>query len=323
VSAPDEGSGPASLRGEARGLLWGFIGVVAFSLTLPATRAAVAALDPFFVALGRALVAALLAAAVLAMTRSRPPTRAEWRLLLPSALGVVFGFPLFTTWALRDAPASHGAVVLAILPLATAAAGAIVAHERPSRGFWILGALGSAVVIAFALRQGGGALHAADLALLAAVASAALGYAWGARAAATLGGWQAISWSLVACLPVLGLLVPLTMQGAAPAAPLSAWAGFAYVAIVSQYVGFFAWYRGLAEGGIARVGQLQLLQPFLTIAASAALLGERVDIAVPAFAAIVVLLVAIGRGMPVARGPLPAPRFTKPPSAGKAPRGPV
>lgn len=285
----------------ARGLLWGLVGVAAFSLTLPATRAAVASLDPFFVALGRALVAGLLAAGVLAITRSRVPTRAEWRLLVPSALGVVFGFPLFTTWAMTSVPATHGAVVLAILPLATGAAAAIVARERPSAGFWAVGIAGSALVVAFALREGGGGLHAADLALLAAVASAACGYALGARAAATLGGWQSISWSLVLCLPVLLPLVPFLAPRAPAAVGATAWAGFAYVAIVSQYVGFFAWYHGLAAGGIAKVGQLQLLQPFMTLVASAVLLGESLTLEALAFALGVVVLVAIGRRMPVRR----------------------
>lgn len=283
------------------GLFWGFIGVAAFSLTLPATRAAVAALDPFLVALGRGLGAALLAAVVLAATRTRLPTRAEWRLLVPSAAGVVFGFPLFTTWAMKYAPAAHGAVVLAILPLATAAAGAIVAHERPSRGFWIAALAGSAAVAAFALREGAGALHAADLALLAAVLCAAFGYAFGARAAATLGSWQSISWSLAVCLPLLVPIAPFFMPGDALAVPVSAWLGFAYVALVSQYLGFFAWYRGLAIGGIARVGQLQLLQPFMTIFASAILLGEAVSVSMVVFAAIVVAIVAVGRAMPVER----------------------
>ena len=289
---------------EMRGLWWGFIGVAAFSLTLPATRAAVAGLDPFFVALGRALVAGILAAAVLAVTRSRRPSKAEWRLLLPSAVGVVFGFPLFTTWAMKYAPASHGAVVLAILPLATALAAATVAHERPSRRFWAVSTAGSVVVVAFALHEEGGALHAADLALLAAVASTSLGYALGARAAMTLGAWQAISWSLVACLPLLAALTPLFAPseiGEVAAVHASAWAGFAYVAIVSQYAGFFAWYRGLALGGIARVGQLQLLQPFLTIMASALLLSETISSTTVGFAAIVVALVALGRRTPVNR----------------------
>jgi drug/metabolite transporter (DMT)-like permease len=277
------------------------VGVAAFSLTLPATRMAVAALDPFFVALGRGLVAALLAASVLAVTRTRSPTRAEWRLVVPSALGVVFGFPIFTTWAMRYAPAAHGAVVLAILPLATAAAGAIVAHERPSRGFWVAALAGSGAVTAFALREGAGGMHAADLALLAAVLCAAFGYALGARAAATLGSWQSISWSLVACLPLLAPLAAcFTPPDPAAIAP-GAWLGFAYVAVVSQYLGFFAWYRGLAAGGIARVGQLQLLQPFMTIAASALLLGEAITASMVAFAAIVVAIVALGRRTPVAR----------------------
>ena len=286
---------------EARGLLWGFVGVAAFSLTLPATRAAVADLDPLFVALGRALVAGLIAAAVLAAARSRRPTKAEWRLLLPSALGVVFGFPLFTTWAMKHVPASHGAVVLAILPLATAAAGALVARERPSTGFWIAGIAGSAAVIAFALREGGSGLHAADAALLAAVVCAAFGYALGARAASTLGSWQSISWSLVLCLPFLLPVVGFIVPPEPGLVRASAWIGFAYVAIVSQYVGFFAWYRGLSLGGIARVGQLQLLQPFLTIIASALLLGEAIAATTFAFAAIVVALVAVGTRMRVKR----------------------
>ena len=284
----------------AGGLYWGLAGVAAFSLTLPATRVAVFALDPFFVALGRGLVAALLAAAVIAATRTRFPTRAEWRLLVPSAIGVVVGFPLCTTWAMRFAPAAHGAVVLAILPLATAAAGALVAHERPSVAFWIAAFAGSAAVAAFALREGAGGLHGADLALLAAVLCAAFGYAFGARAAATLGSWQSISWSLVACLPLLVPIAAFFVPREAAAVPWNAWMGFAYVALVSQYLGVFAWYRGLAKGGIARVGQLQLLQPFMTIFASALLLGEAVSVAMVAFATIVVAIVAIGRRMPVA-----------------------
>ena len=285
----------------ASGLAWGFVGVAAFSLTLPATRVAVLALDPFFVALGRGVLAALLATAVIVVTRTRRPTRDEWRLLAPSALGVVFGFPLFTTWAMKYAPAAHGAVVLAILPLATAAAGAIVAHERPSLRFWIAALAGSAAVAAFALREGAGALHAADLALLAAVLCAAFGYAFGARAAATLGSWQSISWSLVASLPLLAPLLAFCLPRDALGVPASAWLGFAYVALVSQYLGFFAWYRGLAVGGIARVGQLQLLHPFMTILACAALLGEEVTASMVLFAAVVVAIVAIGRRMPIAR----------------------
>ncbi len=291
----------APFSNEGRGLAWGVLGVALFSLTLPATRAAVAHLDPWFVASGRALLAATVAAAVLLATRQKLPTRAQFRSLALSSLGVVFGFPFFVTWAMQHVPATHGAVVLALLPLATAAAGALVAHERPSRGFWAVGILGSLVVIGFALRHGGGTLEAADLALLAAIVSAALGYAIGARASATLGGWQTISWSLVICIP---LLVPLALAFAPRATtgiPASAWAGFFYLALVSQYLGFFAWYHGLALGGIARVGQVQLLQPFMTLAASALLIGEALHADEIFFAAVVVALVALGRRMPVRR----------------------
>jgi drug/metabolite transporter (DMT)-like permease len=291
----------APFSNENRGLAWGVLGVALFSLTLPATRAAVAHLDPWFVASGRALLAAMVAAAVLLATRQKLPTRAQFRSLALSSLGVVFGFPFFVTWAMRHVPATHGAVVLALLPLATAAAGALVAHERPSRGFWAVGILGSLVVIGFALRHGGGTLEAADLALLAAIVCAALGYAIGAKASAGLGGWQTISWSLVICIP---LLVPLALAFAPRATtgiPASAWAGFFYLALVSQYLGFFAWYHGLALGGIARVGQVQLLQPFMTLAASALLIGEALHADEIFFAAVVVALVALGRRMPVRR----------------------
>jgi drug/metabolite transporter (DMT)-like permease len=286
---------------EGRGLAWGVLGVALFSLTLPATRAAVAHLDPYFVASGRALLAAMIAAAVLLVTRQRRPTRKQLGTLALSSLGVVFGFPFFVTWAMQHVPATHGAVVLALLPLATAAAGALVAHERPSRGFWAVGVAGSLVVVGFALRHGGGSLGAADLALLAAILSAALGYAVGARASVALGGWQTISWSLVICVPVL---VPLAFAFGPrdlASVPATSWAGFLYLALVSQYLGFFAWYHGLALGGIARVGQVQLLQPFMTLAGSAMLIGEALRADEIFFAAVVVALVAIGRKMPIRR----------------------
>jgi drug/metabolite transporter (DMT)-like permease len=290
-----------SFSAEGRGLAWGVLGVALFSITLPATRAAVAHLDPWFVASGRALVAAMVAAIVLLATRQKLPTRAQFGTLALSSLGVVFGFPFFVTWAMQRVPATHGAVVLALLPLATAAAGALVAHERPSRGFWAVGVVGSLVVIGFALRHGGGTLEAADLALLAAIVSAALGYAIGAKASATLGGWQTISWSLVICVPVL-LPIAFAFAPRQPAAiPASAWTGFLYLALVSQYLGFFAWYHGLKLGGIARVGQVQLLQPFMTLAAAALLIGEALHADEIFFAAVVVVLVAIGRRMPVKR----------------------
>ena len=252
------------------------LGVAAFSVTLPATRVAVASLDPVFVGLGRAVVAGFLAAAVLGATRSPWPPRALWPRLALVAAGVVVGFPLLSAWAMQYVPASHGAVVIGLLPLATAAAGAWLAHERPTPRFWTFAVAGSAVVVGFAVWKGGGTLHVADLLLLGAVASAAIGYAEGARLTRVIGGWQVISWALLLSAPFVALPAALAM-GDVTAVPWQAWAGFAYVSIVSMYVGFFAWYKGLALGGIAAVGQVQLLQPFLTIGFSALLLGEALD----------------------------------------------
>lgn len=278
-----------------QGYLLGLLGVIAFSGTLPATRAAVAHLDPVFVGLGRALVAAVLAAAVLAATRAPWPARHLWPRLLVVAAGVVVGWPVLSAIAMRHVPAAHGAVVAGLLPLATALAGAAIAHERPSRRFWACALAGSAVVVAFALWEGGGAPQPADLLLVAAVAAAAIGYAEGARLSRILGGWQVISWVLVISAPALVVPTWIAADGRIPTAPWTAWAGFAYVAIVSMFLGFFAWYRGLALGGIAAVGQLQLLQPFFTIVASAWLLGEAVDGVTYLAAALVVGAIAAGR----------------------------
>jgi drug/metabolite transporter (DMT)-like permease len=277
------------------GLLYGLVGVAAFSLTLPATRVAVAELDPVFVGLGRALVAALLAGVVLVATRTPFPGRRALPRLALVAGGVVIGFPLFSAWAMRHVPAAHGAVVVGLLPLATAITGAWLAHERPPLLFWLSAVAGSAVVVAFALWQGGGAPQPADALLLLAVAAAAVGYAEGGRLARTLGAWQVICWALVLSAPLLVLPTLWAADGRLATASAAAWAGFAYVSVVSMFLGFFAWYRGLALGGIGAVGQVQLLQPFLTIFASAWLLGERIDAATLIAAAAVIAAIAIGR----------------------------
>lgn len=291
MNAPAARPSRADLR---TGFAWGILGVAAFAVTLPATRVAVAALDPVFVGLGRAVVAAVLAALVLAVTRTPWPPLALWPRLAMVAAGVVVGFPLLSAWAMQRVPASHGAVVVGLLPLATAAAGAWLAHERPTRRFWLCAAAGSAVVVGFALWQGGGAVHVADLLLVGAVAAAAVGYAEGARLTRVLGGWQVISWALVLSFPFL--VVPAWLHvGGATTAPLAAWLGFAYVSLVSMYLGFFAWYRALAQGGIAAVGQVQLLQPFLTLLFSALLLGERLEPAMFIAAGLVIATIATGR----------------------------
>ena len=289
---------------QQRGMALGLLGVLAFSLTLPATRAAVVVLDPLFVSSGRAVVAAILSILYLWWGQHRRPTYTEIKWLLVVGLGVVFGFPFFTAWAMKHTSASHGGVVLGILPLATAAAGALFWHERPSKGFWLAAVAGSLLVVIFSLLRSSGklgstaAFELADLALVVAVLFAAMGYAVGARLAKTLGGLQVISWALVIALPFT--LIPAVLT--APSSlnlPASVWLGFAYASVVSQYLGFLPWYQGLALGGVARVGQTQLLQPFFTLFAAALLLGETVDAMTIGFAVLVFAVVAMGRKMAV------------------------
>ncbi len=293
-----------------RGLILGLIGIACFCLTPPATRLAVAELDPFVVGIGRGLGAALLAAPLLFLTRQPWPARGQIPTLLLIGLGVIFGFPLLLTWAMQFVPAAHTAAILGLLPLATAVVGALRTGERPSALFWLAGAGGSAIVIAYALAQGGGEFHAADLALFGAVLAGAVGYTEGARLTPSLGGWQVICWTLVLASPVTAALLVWTIQHAAGTRTLhemfapvswSAWLGFGYLTVFSQFLGFFAWYRGLALGGVARVSQLQLLMPFMTIAASAALLRERVTWPMLLTALAVVGAVALGRRATIRR----------------------
>ena len=294
--------GAPSLTPASSGMLLGLAGVAIFSLTLPFTRMAVAELPPVFVALGRALVAAALAGCWLFARRAALPSR---QALLPLAIvagGCVVGFPWLTSIALQSLPASHGAVLVGILPLATALASALGGHERPSAGFWLMAVLGSALVVGFALRQSGGSFHQADLLMFGAVALAALGYAEGGRLSKTMGGQQVICWALVLAAPVLAPLVlwlSWPQLGAIAAAGPRAWGGFAYVSVFSMFIGFFFWYGGMARGGVARVGQVQLVQPFLSLFGAALLLGEALTWINCVFALAVIVVVAIGRKMPI------------------------
>lgn len=285
------------------GMVYAFVGVLSFSLTLPMTRIAVASLDVTLVGLGRAIVAATLAAILLYITHQKLPSRNQLGSLVIVASGVVLGFPLLSAWATSTLPSSHGAIVLGLLPLATALAGAIRPGERPSRGFWIAGMVGSATVVVFAVSMGAGQLQLADLALFGAVLLAAMGYAEGGRLARVMGGWQVISWALVLVAPVIAIPVGINLlqHEHSLVAPLEAWLSFGYVSVVSQFLGFFAWYRGLALAGIARASQLQLLQPFLTIMAASLLLGEEITPLMIGAAIIVVGTVAFGRKAAVKR----------------------
>ena len=298
-----------------KGLWLGLLGIVIFSATLPMTRLAVGTPDApqmsgVFIALGRAVVAAGLSAVFLLATRAPFPRREDWWPLAITAGGVVFGFPLFTSIAMRHVEAVHASVIVGVLPLATAAVGALLHRQRPSAGFWLCAALGSALVVAFAmLRSGSGAsglsISMADLLLLAAMLCAAVGYGYGARLSQRMQAEHVICWALVLALP---LTLPLAVASW-PAGPIkaSAWWGFAYVAVFSMWLGFFAWYRGLALGGTVRVSQVQLVQPFLSMLFAVPLLGERLDAVTVGFGLAVIATVFVGKKMPVhqaARAPM-------------------
>jgi len=280
------------------GLGLGFVGVVIFGATLPMTRLAVTALDPWFVTFGRAAGAGLLAAVVLAALRRPLPARRDLPLYGVAMAGLIAGFPGFTALAMVTVPASHGGVVLGILPLATAIAAALVSGERPSLGFWLVGMVGAALVCIFALRQAGGFhLSAGDLFLVLAVVAAALGYTVSAMLTRSRPGWEVVSWMLVMALPVT---LPATWWFAPVepvAVPAASWWGFVYVTLFSQYIGFFFWNAGLALGGIARVGQVQLLQTFVTLAVAAAVNSEAIGPETVLFAVAVALVVLVGSRM--------------------------
>jgi drug/metabolite transporter (DMT)-like permease len=299
-------------RRERLGMLLGLIGVLAFSLTLPMTRAAVSQLDPWFVAFGRMSIAGALCLGWLLITQAPRPTRSDVMVLAGSVLGIVIGFPLLTSLAMRTVPANHGAIINGALPFATALLAALLLGERQRPRFWVCAALGSVLVIGFALRDGlqgraDGAplIGSGDLLMFGAVLLGAVGYVAGGRFAARVGGVRAIMWALAVALP---LTVPVTLWLAwqqPPRADALGWGAFAYVTLVSQIAGFFAWYNGLVLGGIGRVGQVQLLQVFFTIGFAWLLFGEDVHPATWLFAAGVVLAIVIGRSGP---RQLPEPR---------------
>jgi len=260
------------------GLVWGLVGVAAFSFTVPLTRVAVGGLSPLFIGSGRAVVAAVLASLALAVTRQAVPVGAQWLRIAVVAAGVVVGFPLLTSYALTVAPASHGAVVIALLPAATAVAAVLRTGERPARAFWLFSLAGAIAAVAFALLQSGGLgeVHWADLLLFGAVLAAAVGYAEGGLLAREIGSWQTVSWALVLSSPLMLTLTGVAVARQAPTGTTVEWACFAYLSVVSMYLGFFAWYRGLAIGPMARVSQVQLVQPVMSICWAALLLSEHV-----------------------------------------------
>lgn len=274
------------------GWINGFIGVVIFSGSLPATRLAVLEFDPVFLTVIRATIAGALALCLLWLFRERRPARDQWFSLLIVALGVVVGFPLLTALALQYVTSAHSIVFVGLLPLATAIFGVLRGGERPRPVFWIFSVLGSSLVVGFAISQGLTASPTGDLLMLAAILACGLGYAEGAKLSRTLGGWQVICWALVLSLPVMAVLSVWLAPASFSGISVSAWVCLAYVSLFSMLIGFVFWYRGLAQGGIAAVGQLQLLQPFFGLALAATLLHEHVSVGMLVVTLGVILCVA-------------------------------
>ncbi|MFW9080833.1 DMT family transporter [Pseudomonas sp. P2757] len=274
------------------GWINGFIGVLIFSGSLPATRLAVLEFDPVFLTVLRATIAGVLALCLLWAFRERRPARNQWLSLLIVALGVVLGFPLLTALALQYVTSAHSIVFVGLLPLSTAIFAVLRGGERPRPVFWIFSVLGSALVVGFAVSQGLSASPTGDLLMLAAIIACGLGYAEGAKLSRALGGWQVICWALVLALPVMAVLSLWLAPASFSGISVSAWVCLGYVSLFSMLIGFVFWYRGLAQGGIAAVGQLQLLQPFFGLALAATLLHEQVSLGMLGVTLGVILCVA-------------------------------
>src|SRR5882757_8263420 len=279
----------------ASGWLNGFIGVLIFSGSLPATRVAVMDFNPIFVTSARAAIAGLLGLAMLLLFRQKRPERGDLLSLVIVALGVVVGFPLLTALALKHVTSAHSIIFVGLLPLATAIFGVLRGGERPRPAFWLFSCIGSALVAGFALMQGVTASPIGDGLMLAAIIVCGLGYAEGAALSRRLGGWQVICWALAISLPIMLVLTFATLPPSFAGIGSGAWAGLAYVSLFSMLIGFVFWYRGLAQGGIAAVGQLQLLQPFFGLALAATLLHEPVTWMMLAVTVAVILCVVGAR----------------------------
>ncbi len=284
---------PLSQR--TRGWINGLIGVLIFSGSLPATRLAVLELDPVFLTVARATLAALVALLLLGLFKSPRPARRQIASLVVVSSGVVLGFPLLTALALQHGSAAHSIVFLGLLPLSTALFAVLRGSEKPRLAFWVFSLLGSLLVVAFALAQGLSAAPQGDVLMLLAIAVCGLGYAEGAQLSRALGGWQVICWALVLALPVMAPLTLALLPSSVQSISAQAWWSLGYVSLFSMLIGFVFWYRGLAQGGIAAVGQLQLLQPFFGLVLAAGLLHEHISLAMIGVTVAVIACVAGAR----------------------------
>ena len=289
-------------RSKKVGLAFGVAGVCLFAGTLPATRLTVATIDPLFLTAARAALAGCAGVGLLLALHRPLPPRSQWGTIVLGGLCTIVGFPVFTALAMVSLPAAHGGVVLGILPLATAGAAAIVARERPSAGFWFASLAGAGIVIAFVLsRREARTFAIGDVYLLGTVLAGAFGYAFSGRVSTKMPGWEVVSWQVTAFLPLSALAALALWPHNLAAAPPAAWAGLAYVSFVSQFFAFFVFNAAMAMIGVARVGQLMLLQPFVIVLLAAPVNGEPVRLTTLAYAAAVVATVVIGQRMRVRR----------------------
>lgn len=282
-----------------KGMLLGLIGVILFSLTLPITRLIIPYFDPVFIGLARSVIAAVVAAIILLSFKQHFPSKKQTIQLLLTAIGIIAGFPILSAFGMQTVPASHGSVVIGLLPLLTAVIAVFISNERPSIGFWIAASIGAILVVIYSLLQGGMELHIGDVYLVGASFLGAWGYAMGSKVSQEMGGWQVICWVNIVGLPfsLAGFL--LLMPESFTAIPNIGWAGLLYLALISQLFGFFFWYKGLVLGGTAHVSQTQLLQPFFSILASIYILGEQIYLRTYLFAITVVIAIAVTRKMAV------------------------
>lgn len=286
---------------ETKGMLIGFIGILVFSLTLPVTKIAVLTFNPYFIAFGRACLAGFFALAYLLYTRAPLPSKADLAKIAVIALGVVFGFPIFTTVAMKDGSSSHGAVILGMMPLATTVIGVIRFKERPSMGFWLVSILGAGLVMTYALLKSSGSLTYIDGLLVLGGICACIGYVEGGELSRRMNPRAVISWALLISLPINIIATYFTFSPAYWSADAIALTSFIYLSLFPMYLGFFFWYEGLAIGGIARVSQVQLIQPFCTLLAASFFLGDPLTVMNMVFAFLVVSTVVLSKRMLVKR----------------------
>jgi drug/metabolite transporter (DMT)-like permease len=268
---------PASVRRE--GLAWAFAGVLLFSFSVPLTKEAVGGFSPFLTATGRAVIAGVLAAALLAIRRVPLPPAEHLRPLVFTMLGAVFGWPILLALALERTTSAHVAVIAAFMPLTTALIAVLRTHERVTWQFWAAAVTGTAALVAFALSRGGtdGGDLVADGLVVGAVLASSWCYVEGASVTRAMPGWQVISWVVVLALPATVPASAILWWAGGVQEPTSVeWGSLLLLGISSMYLGFFAWYRGLSLAGIARGGQVQQLQALLTLVWSALFLGESV-----------------------------------------------